>query len=246
MFVSFGGHIMVAKFNTKDTTRDYFQYVRKHALLLITIGVVLFAIGLAAGICALILIKDGIAGGIILLLAGILCGSILIIYGLYGLKRQLLSNTLITALDDNMTIFEEGKLIVLQIGRGIKVEKHYDYMHVAKVIENDDAYYVEMKDNNLVLCTKASLVEGDLTELSRLFLNVFGKNYLDHRKIKIIRVGDASTMLTHEKVAAIDEPNDIVSEPQEEIIEVSAEDIEEAVVVESSQTDTEPNSEIKE
>lgn len=246
MFVSFGGHIMVAKFNTKDTTRDYFQYVRKHALLLITIGVVLFAIGLAAGICALILIKDGIAGGIILLLAGILCGSILIIYGLYGLKRQLLSNTLITALDDNMTIFEEGKLIVLQIGRGIKVEKHYDYMHVAKVIENDDAYYVEMKDNNLVLCTKASLVEGDLTELSRLFLNVFGKNYLDHRKIKNIRVGDASTMLTHEKVAAIDEPNDIVSEPQEEIIEVSAEDIEEAVVVESSQTDTEPNSEIKE
>lgn len=237
---------MVAKFNTKDTTRDYFQYVRKHALLLITIGVVLFAIGLAAGICALILIKDGIAGGIILLLAGILCGSILIIYGLYGLKRQLLSNTLITALDDNMTIFEEGKLIVLQIGRGIKVEKHYDYMHVAKVIENDDAYYVEMKDNNLVLCTKASLVEGDLTELSRLFLNVFGKNYLDHRKIKNIRVGDASTMLTHEKVAAIDEPNDIVSEPQEEIIEVSAEDIEEAVVVESSQTDTEPNSEIKE
>lgn len=237
---------MVAKFNTKDTTRDYFQYVRKHALLLITIGVVLFAIGLAAGICALILIKDGIAGGIILLLAGILCGSILIIYGLYGLKRQLLSNTLITALEDNMTIFEEGKLIVLQIGRGIKVEKHYDYMHVAKVIENDDAYYVEMKDNNLVLCTKASLVEGDLTELSRLFLNVFGKNYLDHRKIKNIRVGDASTMLTHEKVAAIDEPNDIVSEPQEEIIEVSAEDIEEAVVVESSQTDTEPNSEIKE
>lgn len=237
---------MVAKFNTKDTTRDYFQYVRKHALLLITIGVVLFAIGLAAGICALILIKDGIAGGIILLLAGILCGSILIIYGLYGLKRQLLSNTLITALDDNMTIFEEGKLIVLQIGRGIKVEKHYDYMHVAKVIENDDAYYVEMKDNNLVLCTKASLVEGDLTELSRLFLNVFGKNYLDHRKIKNIRVGDASTMLTHEKVAAIDEPNDIVSEPQEEIIEVSAEDIEEAVEVESSQTDTEPNSEIKE
>lgn len=237
---------MVAKFNTKDTTRDYFQYVRKHALLLITIGVVLFAIGLAAGICALILIKDGIAGGIILLLAGILCGSILIIYGLYGLKRQLLSNTLITALDDNMTIFEEGKLIVLQIGRGIKVEKHYDYMHVAKVIENDDAYYVEMKDNNLVLCTKASLVEGDLTELSRLFLNVFGKNYLDHRKIKNIRVGDASTMLTHEKVAAIDEPNDIVSEPQEEIIEVSAEDIEEAVVVESSHTDTEPNSEIKE
>lgn len=237
---------MVAKFNTKDTTRDYFQYVRKHALLLITIGVVLFAIGLAAGICALILIKDGIAGGIILLLAGILCGSILIIYGLYGLKRQLLSNTLITALDDNMTIFEEGKLIVLQIGRGIKVEKHYDYMHVAKVIENDDAYYVEMKDNNLVLCTKASLVEGDLTELSRLFLNVFGKNYLDHRKIKNIRVGDASTMLTHEKVAAIDEPNDIVSEPQEEIIEVSAEDIEEAVVVEPSQTDAEPNSEIKE
>lgn len=237
---------MVAKFNTKDTTRDYFQYVRKHALLLITIGVVLFAIGLAAGICALILIKDGIAGGIILLLAGILCGSILIIYGLYGLKRQLLSNTLITALDDNMTIFEEGKLIVLQIGRGIKVEKHYDYMHVAKVIENDDAYYVEMKDNNLVLCTKASLVEGDLTELSRLFLNVFGKNYLDHRKIKNIRVGDASTMLTHEKVAAIDEPNDIVSEPQEEIIEVSAEDIEEAVVIEPSQTDAEPNSEIKE
>lgn len=246
MFVSFGGHIMVAKFNTKDTTRDYFQYVRKHALLLITIGVVLFAIGLAAGICALILIKDGIAGGIILLLAGILCGSILIIYGLYGLKRQLLSNTLITALDDNMTIFEEGKLIVLQIGRGIKVEKHYDYMHVAKVIENDDAYYVEMKDNNLVLCTKASLVEGDLTELSRLFLNVFGKNYLDHRKIKNIRVGDASTMLTHEKVAAIDEPNDIVSEPQEEIIEVSAEDIEEAVVVEPSQTDADSNSEIKE
>lgn len=237
---------MVAKFNTKDTTRDYFQYVRKHALLLITIGVVLFAIGLAAGICALILIKDGIAGGIILLLAGILCGSILIIYGLYGLKRQLLSNTLITALDDNMTIFEEGKLIVLQIGRGIKVEKHYDYMHVAKVIENDDAYYVEMKDNNLVLCTKASLVEGDLTELSRLFLNVFGKNYLDHRKIKNIRVGDASTMLTHEKVAAIDEPNDIVSEPQEEIIEVSAEDIEEAVVVEPSQTDADSNSEIKE
>lgn len=237
---------MVAKFNTKDTTRDYFQYVRKHALLLITIGVVLFAIGLAAGICALILIKDGIAGGIILLLAGILCGSILIIYGLYGLKRQLLSNTLITALDDNMTIFEEGKLIVLQIGRGIKVEKHYDYMHVAKVIENDDAYYVEMKDNNLVLCTKASLVEGDLTELSRLFLNVFGKNYLDHRKIKNIRVGDASTMLTHEKVAAIDEPNDIVSEPQEEIIEISAEDIEEAVVVEPSQTDADSNSEIKE
>lgn len=237
---------MVAKFNTKDTTRDYFQYVRKHALLLITIGVVLFAIGLAAGICALILIKDGIAGGIILLLAGILCGSILIIYGLYGLKRQLLSNTLITALDDNMTIFEEGKLIVLQIGRGIKVEKHYDYMHVAKVIENDDAYYVEMKDNNLVLCTKASLVEGDLTELSRLFLNVFGKNYLDHRKIKNIRAGDASTMLTHEKVAAIDEPNDIVSEPQEEIIEVSAEDIEEAVVVEPSQTDADSNSEIKE
>lgn len=237
---------MVAKFNTKDTTRDYFQYVRKHALLLITIGVVLFAIGLAAGICALILIKDGIAGGIILLLAGILCGSILIIYGLYGLKRQLLSNTLITALDDNMTIFEEGKLIVLQIGRGIKVEKHYDYMHVAKVIENDDAYYVEMKDNNLVLCTKASLVEGDLTELSRLFLNVFGKNYLDHRKIKNIRVGDASTMLTHENVAAIDEPNDIVSEPQEEIIEVSAEDIEEAVVVEPSQTDADSNSEIKE
>lgn len=237
---------MVAKFNTKDTTRDYFQYVRKHALLLITIGVVLFAIGLAAGICALILIKDGIAGGIILLLAGILCGSILIIYGLYGLKRQLLSNTLITALDDNMTIFEEGKLIVLQIGRGIKVEKHYDYMHVAKVIENDDAYYVEMKDNNLVLCTKASLVEGDLTELSRLFLNVFGKNYLDHRKIKNIRVGDASTMLTHEKVAAIDEPNDIVSEAQEEIIEVSAEDIEEAVVVEPSQTDADSNSEIKE
>lgn len=237
---------MVAKFNTKDTTRDYFQYVRKHALLLITIGVVLFAIGLAAGICALILIKDGIAGGIILLLAGILCGSILIIYGLYGLKRQLLSNTLITALDDNMTIFEEGKLIVLQIGRGIKVEKHYDYMHVAKVIENDDAYYVEMKDNNLVLCTKASLVEGDLTELSRLFLNVFGKNYLDHRKIKNIRVGDASTMLTHEKVAAIDEPNDIVSEPQEEIIEVSAEDIEEAVVVEPSPIDAETNNEIKE
>lgn len=238
---------MIAKFNTKDTTRDYFQYVRKHALLLITIGVVLFAIGLTAGICALILIKGGIAGGIILLLAGILCGSILIIYGLYGLKRQLLSNTLITALDDNMTIFEEGKLIVLQIGRGIKVEKHYDYMHVAKVIENDDAYYVEMKDNNLVLCTKASLVEGDLTELSRLFLNVFGKNYYDHRKIKNIRVGDASTMLTHENVAAIDEPTDFASDPQaEEVIEVSADDIEEAVVSEPSPADVESNNELKE
>lgn len=237
---------MLAKFNTKDTTRDYFQYVRKHALLLITIGVVLFAAGLTAGICALILIKGGTAGGIILLLAGILCGSILIIYGLYGLKRQLLSNTLITALDDNMTIFEEDKFIVLQIGRGIKVEKHYDYMHVAKVIENDDAYYVEMKDNNLVLCTKASLVEGDLSELSRLFLNLFGKNYYDHRKIKGIKIGGTDTMLTHEKVAAIDEPNDIVSGTPEEVIEVSADDIEEAVVAEPSTTDAESVNEIKE
>lgn len=175
---------MVAKFSTKNSAMDYFRYVRKNALLMIAVGIIFGIAGLAAGI-AMLAVAGNIPGGTVLLIIGILIATGLIIYGLYGLKRQFLKNTLITQLETNITEFGEDSIIITQSGDGIRAEKEYGYIHIARVIEDNESFQIELTNNTLVLCTKQSLIDGSEEALENFLTQKLGNKFINHCKYRL-------------------------------------------------------------
>lgn len=175
---------MVAKFSTKNSAMDYFRYVRKNALLMIAVGVIFGIAGLAAGI-AMLAVAGNIPGGTVLLLVGLLIATGLIVYGLYGLKRQFLKNTLITQLETNITEFGEESIKITHLGVEIRAEKEYGYIHVARVIEDNESFQIELTNNTLVLCTKQSLIDGSEEALENFLTQKLGNKFINHCKYRL-------------------------------------------------------------
>lgn len=175
---------MTVKFSTKNSAMDYFRYVRKNALIMVSAGIVFGIAGLAAGI-AFLAVAGNIPGGIVLLFAGILIATGLIIYGLYGLKKQFLRNTLITGLESNDTEFNENCVKITQTGNGIRVDKEYGYMHIARIIEDNECYQIELNNNNLILCTKQSMVDGSVDELDAFLEKTLANKFINRSKPKL-------------------------------------------------------------
>lgn len=175
---------MVAKFSTKNSAMDYFRYVRKNALLMIAFGLIFGIAGLAAGI-AMLAVANNIPGGTVLLIVGILIATGLILYGLYGLKRQFLKNTLITQLETNITEFGDESIRITHLGEGIRAEKEYGYMHIARIVEDNESFQIELTNNTLVLCTKQSLIDGSEEALENFLIQKLGNKFINHCKYRL-------------------------------------------------------------
>lgn len=178
---------MIAKFSTNNSAMDYFRYVRKNALLMVAAGIVFGIAGLAAGI-ALLAVAGNVPGGTVLLIAGVLIASGLIIYGLYGLKKQFLGNTLITGLESNVTEFNDSFVKITQTGNGIRVDKEYGYMHISRIIEDDECFQIELNNNNLILCTKQSMVGGSMDDLENFLTDKLANKFINRSKAKFSTV----------------------------------------------------------